>query len=280
MSDRMLVSVEWKAATGGDPGELDGYVSVFNNVDQGGDVVLPGAFRKTLADWSRAKQRLPLIADHNLSTEGVIGSVVEAKEDGVGLRIRAKFSTNAKAQDVRRNLLEGHINGLSFTYEALKKRAGMLGGKAVRYLEELRIFEATVTPFPMNIEAVTLGVKADEPAVSEVLDFAQFTDGMRKALDIGFEPARKAAVDVLLDAYHPNDDAADPDGVTADAAATTPSAPAGTASDVADKSTSPQRLTPREYADQIMRNNGQPDGSPASLDQLEAEIQRALGGAK
>ena len=47
--------VEWKTADG--TGELDGYMSVFGNVDQGGDVVMPGAFRKTFSDWSRRARR-------------------------------------------------------------------------------------------------------------------------------------------------------------------------------------------------------------------------------
>ena len=59
---------------------------------------MPGAFAKTLAYWKRSGLPLPLIADHELTTEGVIGSVVEANEDGTGLRVRARFSSDAKAQ--------------------------------------------------------------------------------------------------------------------------------------------------------------------------------------
>src|SRR5437763_3570987 len=52
MREHLIAPVlEWKAAAG-NTGELEGYVSVFGNLDQGGDVVMPGAFRKTLADWS------------------------------------------------------------------------------------------------------------------------------------------------------------------------------------------------------------------------------------
>jgi HK97 family phage prohead protease len=162
MPEHMIVPVEWKAASGGGPGELNGYASVFGNVDQGGDIVMPGAFRKTLADWSRASQPLPLIADHQLSTEGVIGSVKEAREDGVGLRIRAGFSSDPKAQSVRTKMIEGHLKGMSFTYDMVKHYMGTMAGKSVRYLQELRLFEATVTPFPMN----TLAVASAKTAMS------------------------------------------------------------------------------------------------------------------
>jgi HK97 family phage prohead protease len=145
---RLSSAAEWKAT--GDAGELEGYVSVFNNVDQGGDVVLPGAFKKTLADWSNARQPLPLIADHQLTTEGVIGSVVQAREDTYGLNVRARFSSIPKAQEIRTRMIEGHVRGMSFTYEPKRSHMGEKDGRRVRYLQEVRIFEATITPFPMN----------------------------------------------------------------------------------------------------------------------------------
>ena len=154
MHEHMTVPVEWKAAARGDPGELEGYASVFGNVDQGGDVVLPGAFKKTLADWSFSRQPMPLIADHDLSTEGVIGSVKQAKEDGVGLWVRAGFSSDAKAQSIRTKMIEGHLKGMSFTYETIKHYMGQVAGKSARFLQEVRLFEATVTPFPMNALAM------------------------------------------------------------------------------------------------------------------------------
>src|SRR5258707_7165525 len=160
MREYMTVPVEWKTAAGGGTGELEGYVSVFGNVDQGGDVVLPGAFANTLRYWSKQAQPMPLIADHELSTDGVIGSVHNAREDGVGLRVKARFSSDQKAQSVRTKMIEGHIRGLSFTYEAVKHHLGTVAGESVRYLQEVEIFQATVTPFPMNGLAVG-SAKAD-----------------------------------------------------------------------------------------------------------------------
>ncbi|HEY5985585.1 MAG TPA: HK97 family phage prohead protease [Streptosporangiaceae bacterium] len=160
MPEHMLASVEWKTAASGGPGELEGYASVFGNVDQGGDVVLPGAFKKTLADWRGSKQPLPLIADHNLTSAGVIGSLKDAREDRVGLWVRAGFSSVPEAQSVRTKMIEGHLKGMSFTYDAVKHYMGTQAGKSVRYLQELKLFEATVTPFPMNTLA-TASAKAD-----------------------------------------------------------------------------------------------------------------------
>src|SRR5258707_2816808 len=153
MPEHMIVPVEWKSVSGG-PGELEGYASVFGNGGQGGGVVLPGVFKNTLRSWSRRPQPLPLIADHDLSAEGVIGSVHDAREDATGLRVKARFSSDPKAQSVRTKMIEGHLRGMSFTYETVKHHLGTVAGKSVRYLQEVKLFEATVTPFPMNEIAV------------------------------------------------------------------------------------------------------------------------------
>jgi HK97 family phage prohead protease len=341
----MIVPVEWKTATAGSTGELEGYVSVFGNVDQGGDVVMPGAFRNTLRYWSKQAQPLPLIADHELSTAGVIGSVHDAREDATGLLVRARFSSDAKAQSVRTKMIEGHVRGMSFTYEAVKHHLGTVAGKSVRYLQELKLFEATVTPFPMNTLAVgsakaamTSGAVNDlpdsafayiEPGGSKDAEgkttprslrhfpvhdeaharnalarlssspfaaqakpkvmaaarrfgievsgsaSADFRDAMHKALEIPSAAARKAAADVLLDEYltESEDEAPPADGPepgATDAAQDTPAE--------GDTTGTSHGLTPREYADKIM-NSGTADGSPASLDQLEAGILNALGRA-
>jgi HK97 family phage prohead protease len=146
---RLTAACEWKA-TSGDSGELVGYMSVFGVLDQESDVVVPGAFRKTFDGWNRAKTKMPLIADHQLSTDGVIGSVTHMAEDGYGAKIRARFSSIAKAQDIRTRMVEGHLNGLSYTYAVIRSHRGMFEGKSARFLDEVRVYEATVSPFPVN----------------------------------------------------------------------------------------------------------------------------------
>jgi HK97 family phage prohead protease len=309
---RLLAPVEWKA-TSADPGMLEGHVSVFGNVDLEGDVVVPGAFKKTLADWARSKQRIPLLVDHKMSTDGVIGSLDSAEEDAVGLSVSARFSSIQKAQDIRTLLREQHINGLSFTYEPIRARPGMKGGERVRFLEELRLFEATVTPFPMNVLATPSLVKAaaaviaDEPGV--ILDYEAFAEAMSKALGLP-TAAAKAAVDILLTAYHPTRDEkaagpADEPKPTADAAAATgDKAPAGDTAPPTPADAERDELRHRiddgsAYALRIISpgpRDGAPGGTPPvaragplatleyakasnELDQLEAELKAQKGTA-
>lgn len=152
---QLPASVEWKAAADGS-GELEGYISVFHSEDLSGDIVQPGAFKKTFNDWKGARNPLPLILDHDLTAEGVIGRVTDASEDGFGAKIRARFLTSAKAQDVRQKMLELGGSGMSFTYVPIRSRMGMKGGLPVRYLDEVKVVEATVTWTPLHQSAYAM----------------------------------------------------------------------------------------------------------------------------
>ena len=60
-------------------GQFEGYLSTFNHTDSNNDTILPGAFKKTLAE---RKAPLPLLLGHNHYDPGaVIGKWLELQED-------------------------------------------------------------------------------------------------------------------------------------------------------------------------------------------------------
>lgn len=67
-------------------GRFAGYASVFNRLDSGGDVVLPGAFTKSL---SKRRGRIRLLFQHD--PKEPIGLWEELREDGHGLFARGKL---------------------------------------------------------------------------------------------------------------------------------------------------------------------------------------------
>jgi len=118
------------------------------------------------------------------------------------------------------------------------------------------------------------------------LDYGQFADAMRAALGIGFEPAAKAAADLLVAAYQPLDDAAGTDDGQPTAGAAAPEE--GTAERVISDEASAR------YALSFINPSGPRDGAPGGepptalagplarleierasqdMDRLEAEIQ-------
>ena len=66
-----VVPVTWDltSKTGGDtgPGELEGWASVYNVIDQQDDIVLPGAFSQTIKHMRQSGRVIPLSADHDTS---------------------------------------------------------------------------------------------------------------------------------------------------------------------------------------------------------------------
>ena len=65
-------------------GVLSGYASVFGNKDLGGDVVVDGAFKKSLEDHGQ-----PVLLWNHKMDDPPLGVVIDAKEHKRGLCIKA-----------------------------------------------------------------------------------------------------------------------------------------------------------------------------------------------
>ena len=84
---------ELKFASDTKPGSFSGYGAVFDNIDDGGDIIVKGAFRDTLAGW-QAKGKMPKMLWHHglgMSSEDLlpIGYWTGMEEDDHGLKVRA-----------------------------------------------------------------------------------------------------------------------------------------------------------------------------------------------
>jgi len=135
-----------------DIGTIKGYLSVFNNVDLGGDTVKRGAFKRTL-DHKQGK--IVFMADHGFKTDEVLG-VLELEEDEYGLKMVGKMNLKT---DQGRNAFEtakfqienGVPIGASIGYELKKSTPNSAGGYDI---EEAELWEGSMTPFPMNTSAL------------------------------------------------------------------------------------------------------------------------------
>ena len=151
----------WSAAADDDENTLDGYASVFGNVDGHGDVVVRGAFKRTIRERVAAG-RVKLLDGHATDSRSVLGTVVAAEEDDRGLRIRARLSTAPSVQETKQKMIEGHLSGLSIGHVVPAGGAewkAALDGRTVRHLKEVKLFEVSVTAVPANELAGVLTVK-------------------------------------------------------------------------------------------------------------------------
>jgi HK97 family phage prohead protease len=122
-----------------------GYAAVFGRVDKGGDVVLAGAFARSLAAGGGAA-RVPLLWQHDPARP--IGRIEYLKEDGRGLRVIARLSTGQAGRAAAAALAAGRVAGLSFGYRVREAR-----GAAPRELGDVDLVEISLVSAPMQPKA-------------------------------------------------------------------------------------------------------------------------------
>ncbi len=139
--------------------EFIGHAAVFSNVDDGGDIIQPGAFAKTISERG---SKVALVYQHDWKAP--IGRVTELREDDRGLYVRAKISDTSLGRDVSTLLRDGAITGLSIGYNPVKEQTIQLAdGRRARSLQEVKLFEVSPVTFPMNELATVAAVKAAIP---------------------------------------------------------------------------------------------------------------------
>ena len=150
-----------------DDGEFQGYVSTFGNVDEGGDIVVQGAFTKTLEE----NKAFPLLWAHDPSKPATVVGSFHGAEDIHGLLINGNFLPDPDSQNVRmkvKALVDRGVKfGLSIGYKALKFGNDRLNGSVVRRLDELKLYEGSLALFPMNEMALLTEVKAIDMALTQ-----------------------------------------------------------------------------------------------------------------
>ena len=127
-----------------DAGTFEGYASLFNREDLGHDVILPGAFRDSLAQ--RTAAQIKLLFQHDPAQP--IGVWDEIREDARGLFVRGRLMTEvARAREVLALMRAGAIDGLSIGFKMLKGRRDVTSG--IRRLEKVDLWEISIVTFPM-----------------------------------------------------------------------------------------------------------------------------------
>lgn len=155
-------------AVDAETGVFEAIVSVFGNKDSYGDVVMPGAFTKTLEEWAAKGDPIPVYWSHRMDDPDYnIGHVIEAKEVDEGLWVKAQLDLDGgKAPQVHRLLKGRRVTQFSFAYDVIadKKVAD------VNELHELKLYEVGPTPIGANQETELLAVKAAGEVAASIAD--------------------------------------------------------------------------------------------------------------
>jgi HK97 family phage prohead protease len=166
MTERLDLEVKFSEPS--DAGEFSGIASVFGEVDLMGDTVVPGAFRKSLAEH-KAKGRMPLLLwMHDLTAP--IGRWTDIRETAQGLAVKGRLILDtARGREAYALLKERALDGLSIGFRTLKSARTKTG----RLLQEVSLEEISLVALPALGSARVISVKSHQPRREP----AQPTDG-------------------------------------------------------------------------------------------------------
>ena len=127
-----------------DDGLFEGYASLFGAEDHGRDIVMPGAFARSLARSPAADVRM--LFQHDPAQP--IGVWDAIREDGRGLHVRGRLTLGVtRAREILALLREGALDGLSIGFRTRKAVRDARTGQ--RRLYELDLWEISLVTFPM-----------------------------------------------------------------------------------------------------------------------------------
>ena len=145
-------------------GEFTAYAAIFGNVDQGGDVIAPGAFAKSLSEANINDRLIPMLWQHD--REEPIGKWLSFEEDKTGLKVHGKLHIDFDpvAKRAYGHLKNGTVGGFSIGYRLVDGGYSVHpdydDGDGIWLLSELDLREASIVTMPMNLEARLVSVKA------------------------------------------------------------------------------------------------------------------------
>ncbi len=137
-------------------GQIEGYASVFCELDLNGDIVEQGAFTKSIEEFSRGKKP-KLLWQHDMNEP--IGIIDDLREDDHGLFIRAHLLMDLpKAKEIYLLLKNKALDGFSIGYRI--RNHFMKNNQ--KHLTDIELLEVSIVTFPACESATIDAVKFDQ----------------------------------------------------------------------------------------------------------------------
>lgn len=191
-------------------GVVTGYFSQFGEVDSDGDVIVKGAFSKSIMENGpeSQKQRIVHLYQHDVSKP--LGKPYVLKEDDYGLYFESKIVGTSYGEDVLKLYEAGVINEHSIGFVTVK------GQPKSGYMEiqEVKLFEGSTVTFGANENTPFTGFKNmdKETATEQVRRLTKavrngtFTDETFHLLEIQLKQLEQFIIDSLYQAPEPSKD--------------------------------------------------------------------------
>lgn len=160
---------------------IEGYASLFDAVDQGGDVVTKGAYARSLTALQARGGKVKMLWQHDPSQP--IGIWDEVREDAKGLWVKGRLLDSvSKGREAAALIEAGAIDGLSIGYRTVRASKN---DKGQRLLSELELWEVSLVTFPMLPSA-----RISDAVAAKSEDVVSDEDDALRAMAAAFEAAR------------------------------------------------------------------------------------------
>lgn len=167
-------------------GVVTGYAANFGSLDADNDIIMPGAFSKTIKEQGpkSTQPRIKHLLNHNTSQP--IGNPLSLMEDSKGLLYESKVGTNSIAVDFLKMVDSGLITEHSIGYSTVRKTITNPDADwrdQTTQLHELKLYEfSSLTAWGANQNTPLLGVKSLKTVEGRIanlikaIDSGTFTD--------------------------------------------------------------------------------------------------------
>lgn len=158
-------SVQFRADGDGlEEGQFLVYPSTFTKKpDAYGDVVAPGAFADTIAEWKDSGNVMPGLYGHRMDDPDYsVAYALDMGEDEYGWWVKGQFDLDSpKAEQVYRLVKSKRLNQLSFAFDV--KEEGLVeldDGSTANELRKLKVYEFSFVPVGANQDTSIVAVKS------------------------------------------------------------------------------------------------------------------------
>ena len=157
MLNKKRLDTPLKIKSVSESGEFSGYGSIFGVKDSYSDIVVPGAFKASLANWQEKEKMPAMLWQHRMDEP--IGVYTKMEEDDEGLYVEGRLLIDADplAKRAHAHMKAGSLSGLSIGYSLVDYEWDT--DKGAWLLKEIDLWEVSLVTFPANDEARISDVK-------------------------------------------------------------------------------------------------------------------------
>jgi hypothetical protein len=147
-------------------GIVTGYFSTFDVLDDGGDIIPRGAFKKTLKERGPESDRPRIKHLFMHDAWQILGTPQVLKEDKKGLYFETQIVDTTLGKDALKLYEAGAISEHSIGYDAVKSEydpSQKTPYGPARILSEVRLWEGSAVTWGMNSDTLVVGIKSGIP---------------------------------------------------------------------------------------------------------------------